>query len=70
MTAEESRHAPDGYVWVCCACGKTAKDRYGPPQADYGWDVSCTMNSALFAEAQVVREGGRVVRIKENVPVE
>lgn len=56
------QHAPDGFVWVCHACGKTTKDRYG---SDRGWDESCMLNSALHAEIALVIENGRVVRIGE-----
>ncbi len=44
-------------VWVCSACGKTARSRYGfdddgttrggACNADRGWDTSCTMHAVL-----------------------
>lgn len=36
--------APEGKIWVCQACGKTAVDRYG---SERGWDESCMLNSSL-----------------------
>lgn len=59
---ERPRIAPDGAVWVCGACGKTARDLYGDPQSN--WDVSCTLNAFLCIEASLVRDGGvgRVIR--------
>jgi hypothetical protein len=41
------RIAPDGQVWVCAACGKTSKDRYGDDKSSWGWDESCMLNSVL-----------------------
>ena len=42
------RFAGDGEIWVCAACGKTAKDQYGiEGEHSYGWDESCTINSVL-----------------------
>lgn len=45
------RVAPDGFWWVCLACGKVSRDLYGEhadrhPQ----WDVSCALNAALLRE--------------------
>lgn len=37
--------APDGQIWVCGACGKTSKDRYGDPGKN--WDEACMLNSVL-----------------------
>ena len=35
-------------MWVCGACGKTAKDIQGREGAhSYGWDVSCMLNAVL-----------------------
>lgn len=36
--------APIGQVWVCCACGKTARDLFGNER---GWDESCMLNAML-----------------------
>lgn len=46
----EPRIAPDGQVWVCGACGKTSKDRYGSAQSS--WDESCMLNSVLCYDRQ------------------
>lgn len=55
------RIAPEGAIWVCGACGKTALDRYGDPNS--GWDESCMLNSILCTTASIVRgEHGRVVK--------
>lgn len=42
------RHAPDGYHFLCAACGKTAKDRFAAPG---GWDESCSLNAILLPES-------------------
>lgn len=39
--------APKGMIWVCGACGKRTKDRYG---TDGGWDESCMLNAVLVPE--------------------
>ena len=49
------RKAKDGEIWVCWACGKTAKDPY-----DFS-DAACFINSALCKEDSVVYEDGRAV---------
>lgn len=36
--------APDGQVYVCGACGRTARDKYNGPR---GWDESCMLNAVL-----------------------
>ena len=38
--------APEGKIWVCGACGKTAKDPCGD---EGGWDESCFLNCYLIA---------------------
>ena len=67
--------APEGQIYVCMACGKTSKTKYGYDKQDkdvamYGWDVSCMLNSRLIPEKWVVErsEGGRVLKI--DVPPE
>jgi len=45
MSTEEYQEvAPDGQIWVCAACGKTAKDR-----TKLG-DESCFLNAVLCYE--------------------
>lgn len=51
--------APDDQVWVCGACGKTSRTKYGVlangsrkmPDGEYvasqGWDESCMMHAIL-----------------------
>lgn len=44
--------APDNMVWVCGACGKTSRTRYGfdadnKNVCDRGWDASCMANAVL-----------------------
>ena len=42
--------APEGQIFVCSCCGKRSKDKYGFHRIDYGWDVSCVLNSVLCHE--------------------
>lgn len=67
MENKHDRFAPEGYVWVCLACGKISpNDRYGDKDSDPWWDESCMLNSGLFKESQLIKgESGRVVEIKE-----
>lgn len=58
--------APYGKVWVCCACGKRSRDKYGSQKIDQGWDESCMMHSRLFDEDDLVMENGRVVRVENS----
>lgn len=37
--------AAPGTTWVCAACGKTSRTRYGLDEA--GWDEACMMNAVL-----------------------
>ena len=53
--------APEGKLWVCGACGKTATNRYGE---EGGWDESCMLNSGLHDVDKLVYQGRRVVEIK------
>jgi hypothetical protein len=63
--------APDGFLWVCLACGKTAADRYGIEGENHpGWDESCSLNSDLFPKSSLVYDGSsrRVVQINGTKP--
>lgn len=52
MTLEE-RIAKPGTIWVCSACGKTARDRYGiEGEHDRGWDESCMLKALLCHEVR------------------
>lgn len=53
--------APEGYVYVCRACGKVANNLYG--DGTRGWDVSCTMNADLFREKDLVIKKDRVMHV-------
>lgn len=66
MTTDlKERIAPPGRIWVCCACGKTAKDKYGiEGKRSTGWDESCMLNAQLFDEDKLVYECGRVKEVK------
>lgn len=47
------RFAPPGAIWVCGACGKTAKDKYGiEGERSPGWDESCMLNAVLCHDKQ------------------
>ncbi len=58
--------APEGQIWVCGACGKTAKDQYGPPNAHFQWDVSCVLNSILVYEDYLEYDGKLVMNVKKG----
>lgn len=54
--------APAGSLFVCCACGKTSRTRYGIGNTN-GWDESCMLNCQLFEESWLhYNEGGYTVR--------
>ena len=56
--------ASDGFIFVCLACGKRSKDKYGFQSIDYDWDESCMMNSKLIEESKCIfAENGRVIKI-------
>ena len=60
--------APEGQVFVCGACGKTAKNLYGDPhpQGDdsvpTNWDESCVLNAVLCKEDSLEYKHGRIVK--------
>ena len=67
MTAPKPDNiAPDGYLWVCHACGKTETDRYGEKG---GWDESCMLNCALHKPEDLMfnEAGTRVISIAPHV---
>jgi hypothetical protein len=62
------RFAPEGTVWVCGACGKTHKDRYGiEGKGSRSWDESCMLNAILCMEEPVVEPSGKIVWSAVNV---
>lgn len=42
--------APEGYIFVCAACGKKSKDIFGHQKIDKGWDESCMLSAVLCHE--------------------
>lgn len=59
MSEATDRIAPEGAIWVCGACGKTAKDRYGiEGEKSRGWDESCMLNAVLCHEEKGFTRGG------------
>lgn len=70
QTETGNKVAPKGYVFVCLACGKRSRDRYGDKAINHGWDVSCVLNCDMFKEESLVlNEHGRVTEIKNtNAP--
>lgn len=68
-TASGNRVAPIGKVFVCLACGKRSRDRYGTNLISHGWDESCMLNCDEFDEKDLVIENGRVIKIENmNAP--
>lgn len=57
--------AKKGQIFVCCACGKTSKTRYGDEGT--GWDESCMLNAVLcYKDKLEYKEDGRVKNIKKG----
>lgn len=70
MDADGTAIAPAGQTWVCMACGKTSRTKYGidsdgKPCSTPGWDASCMLNSRLIPESWIVERGpgGRVTKV-------
>lgn len=64
--------APEGQAWVCLACGKTSRSRFGLDKGNKnvamkGWDASCVLNSQLIQEDWIVETENGLVR-KIDVP--
>jgi len=47
--------AEEGQLFVCAACGKMSKDRYGDQKLNRGWDESCMLNCILKKYVNVDR---------------
>jgi hypothetical protein len=63
--------APDGFVFVCGACGKLSKDRYGYQAESKRWDESCMLNAVLCRRSHLVLDDcGRVTEVKDGGVVE
>lgn len=58
--------AVDNMIYVCYACGKRSKDKFGKEAISYGWDVSCVMNCGLEREEDLKIEEGLVVKINRG----
>lgn len=54
--------AAQGQVFVCGACGKQSKDKYGEQMIGRGWDVSCMLNAVLCKEDSLRYENGLVIK--------
>lgn len=70
MNNDGTTLAPEGHLWVCLACGKTSKTRFGFDESNArvamrGWDASCVMNSELIAIDRITSQDaeGRVYKI-------
>lgn len=71
-----NKRAPKGHVYVCAACGKTSRWKYGfdhsgKNDASHGWDESCAMHAELVAEDTISRPTGwtyprRVTRVGDD----
>lgn len=42
--------APHGSIFVCVACGKRSRDRYGYHSVSKGWGAACMLNAVLVRE--------------------
>ena len=54
-----TKPAPKGQIWVCAACGKRSKTRYGIDEnnkdvADRGWDAACMLNAVLCYDSLIL----------------
>ena len=56
-------------IYVCLACGKRSNDVYGKDPIDYGWDVSCMLNSVEVYEDKIAVQDSRVTQIPEDAIV-
>jgi len=54
VTSREIEVAPEGYVYVCLACGKMSRDKEGHEAISRGWDVSCSVNSQLCRKEELM----------------
>lgn len=70
--------APEGQIWVCAACGKRSRYKYGFDAdghrcgPDYGWDESCMCHAVLCYDDPEIARGpgvvGKVWRAVESQP--
>lgn len=52
-----------GAVWVCAACGKTARRQWKDIGNGIGWDESCAMNAVLCNEE---KQDGKWMPVEVN----
>jgi len=69
-----NKQADKGNLFVCCACGKISKWKYGfddegnhedvggERYASWCWDASCMMHAVELPIDTLVFEGGRVIK--------
>lgn len=60
--------APEGHVFVCNACGKRSRDKYGEMKIDPGWDEACMMEAVLCAESSLVFDDNGRLKGAQAVP--
>lgn len=66
----QERIAPEGAIWVCAACGKTHKDRYGMEgEGSKGWDESCMLNAVLCHDTRHMTKGGMLSWLSFDEPL-
>lgn len=61
-----NQRAKAGQVFVCAACGKLSKDRYGNRKISKGWDASCMLHAVLCYEKPT--EDGMWVAVETSFP--
>lgn len=59
MTTTGNHTAPKGQIYVCSACGKRSRDRYGTERLDRLWDASCMMYAVLCYDDNPQNEMGK-----------
>jgi hypothetical protein len=72
-----NQKAPDGHVYVCGACGRVSRWKYGldfsgKHDSTPGWDLSCAINSLLTLESAIESPANWVYpkRVKKLIPPE
>lgn len=65
-----NKSAPEGQVYVCSACGKRSKDRYGNERISPGWDISCFAHAVLcYENLIIIGEDGLVTKVPQGAVV-
>jgi len=68
--------APEGFTWICPACGKWSRSRSGfDPEnkrvAEAGWDEACFLHAVLCRPAtpeEHAAHGWAFVAVEESAP--